>query len=275
MLLKTNPVFSPLNSGRTIILHPPKRINQSFYICDKKFYLEPILEMFKNENSNGVVFISGKMYAIYLVTKSGLHLESKKLVSDDNIDLPNHHKKGGQSQNRYQRITKELNTNYITKLSELVIRSFMSNNNTEYIIDKLIIAGPSSKKNLLAENSLVKQYFGNKTIIIDTPNINEEVIHNTIQNTIYIFHEDKEKYYDEVLNSINDLMVNNCDKLIFGLNDVVESINNKELEQVIIDETLEDFIKNNIKNLEKCIVIPIPSYRMNKIGLNVIGIRWY
>ncbi|ARF11430.1 eukaryotic peptide chain release factor subunit 1 [Klosneuvirus KNV1] len=265
-------MFSVLNSDGAILFEPPKKISKSFYVCDKRFHLDSILEMYKEEHVNGIVFVTGDFYAGYKIIKTGNHLVYKKLFGQTDVHLPNRHNKGGQSSLRFAKIVKEMHQNYISKLSEQVIEHFMKNK-TEYLINKLIIAGCGEKKYLLSNNSLIQQYFNDRLILINIANTNDEIIHQTIQSTINIFNQDKDNYYDKILDNIQDLMITNSDKLVFGFDDVIESINIFELEKIIIDESLKDMF--NELELCKTELILIPSYKINKSGLNIIGIKWY
>ena len=101
--------------------------------------------MYKEENKIGVVLIDGNSFGIYLIIKSGSHYENRKLYDDDVIPIKRHNK-GGYSANRYARQTDEKEAIYIKMISEITIKHLMKNNNTTYLVKKLIIAGPSNKK---------------------------------------------------------------------------------------------------------------------------------
>lgn len=264
-------VFSLLNYNGAVLIEPPKKILHTNYTCGKTFNLDHILEMFKQEKVCGIVFVTGKMYAIYKISKTGTYLDYKKLEHYD-AALPNNTSRSGYSQNRYARINRELHSNYITKLSEQVIKYFMQNNNTEYTINKLLIAG-QDKKDDLANNELVKQYFNNKIISINMSDVNDESIHTTIQNTISLFDEEDDERADEILNEITEMMNLGADNLVFGTDDVMEAIANNELKKVILNDTLTNTFEEI--NFGKCELITISSYKMNIFGINIIGIKWY
>lgn len=271
-LQKTSLVFSVLNSGGAILLEPPKKITKTFYTCDKHFHLDPILEMFKNEISFGLIFITGKMYSFYKIMKSGDHMESKKLVSDD-VDLPNKHRKGGQSSVRFARLHDEREDAYIKKLGELTVKTFMSNNNTNHLIEKLIIAGPGDKKKLLAQDDLVIKYFRDNIIIKNTSDVTDQIIFETINQSRSLFESKESNDEDDIIDYINDLMINDIDKLVFGIKEINECVINNDLCKIVTDnETIELINKNDNSN---CEIIIIPIEKLKKMGLDVIGVRWY
>ena len=257
-----------MNSGGAILLNPPKKIIKGFYECGKTFQLDPILEMYKDENSLGIVFISGTFFGIYKVIKTGDHVESKKLFIDK-VNLAKKHKKGGSSSMRFCRLQMEGVNNYITKVSEKVISCYMTNNNTNNSIGKLIIAGSGKKKNRLGENDLILQYFKNKITLLTIAEINEETIKNTINNINFDIESNNK--FDVILNDIQNLISQANDKLVFGIREINKNLRN--LEKIIIIENLRKEINSNINS--KCQIIEVPDYKLEKLGLNAIGIKWY
>jgi len=268
-------VFSVLNSSGAILIEPPKKIIKTFYMCDKYFHLEPILEMFKDPISYGIVFITGDAFYIYKITKTGDHYESKELYNDD-VELAKKHKKGGQSAGRFFRLRLESIHNYITKVSEKVIMSYLSNNNTKYLIQKLIIAGPGEKKVLLSQNELIQQYFKNNITLLNTTEINDQSIHEIINNAHELFENDIDDKCNDVINKIKNLM-NQCDdKLVFGIKEIIKCLSHNELQQIITTEKIANEIDiEKINKNNKCEIIIVDSRKLEKMGLDIIGLRWY
>lgn len=64
-----------------VLFEPLKKIDRSDFVCQNKFYLQPVLDMFKRETLFGVVLISGKEAQMYKITISGQHREAKLLYS--------------------------------------------------------------------------------------------------------------------------------------------------------------------------------------------------
>jgi peptide chain release factor subunit 1 len=271
-LLKTCHVFSIINSYGCVLIEPPKKIVKTFYACDKQFHLEPILEMFKNETVFGIVFIGGDSFYIFKIYKSGNHFESKEIYNDD-IELAKRHKKGGQSQLRFSRLRQESIHNYITKVSEKVANLFLSNNNTKLSIEKLIIAGPADKKILLAQNDLIQQYFKNKIIIENTPELNDTTIHEFIAKSRKFFDINENIMDDQILDKINEMITFADDKLVFGIDEIIAELGHNNLCQIITDEKNGQII-NLIKN-KKCEILIVSSEKIKKNGLDIIGVKWY
>lgn len=272
MLSKTSVVFSVLNSNGAVLIEPSKKINKTFYKCDKCFHLEPILEMFKSETCFGIIFITGKRYEMYKIIESGTHIESKKIASAD-VDLPNKHRKGGQSSVRFARLHDEREATYIKQIGELAVRLFMSNNNTQYLIEKLAIVGPGDKKNMLAQDDLVKKYFKNNLIIQNIPDLTEQTISETISKSKQWFKASHSNEEDDIITYVNHLINNNIDKLLFGLDEIKECLKTNEIEQLII--TKEFFESFEFKESINCKLSIMSTNKLEQIGLEIIGIKWY
>ena len=246
------------------------KIIKTFYTCDKLFHLEPILEMFKTPISYGVVFITGDAFYIYKITKTGNHCESKELYNDD-VDLAKKHNKGGQSSVRFARLRLESIHNYITKVSEKIISLYLSNNNTKYLIEKLIIVGPANKKVLLSQNELIQQYFKNKLVLINTSEINQQTIYEIINNAHDLFDSDSNNKNNDILAKIKNLMDIGDDKLVFGLDEIKNCLINNEIQQIIITNELENEITVNKDS--KCEIII--TQKLKNLGLDAVGVKWY
>ena len=256
------------------MIEPPKKITQTFYLCDKRFHLESILEMFCDEHNYGIVFISGKFFEIYKVIKSGDNLDIRK-IQGHSIDPLKKHNKGGQSAPRFQRLHEEKEAAYIKKVSEYVINNTFTDNKTKCTVEKLILAGPGDKKRMVAESPLITQYFPSDSMeVVNTGDINERNIISTIHNMRHLFEKDINQYYDKILNEIQNLMVIADDKLLFGIDEINKSLSEKGVQKIICDEEVID--KLNLDTDDSCEIVKIPSYKLKQVGgIQVIGIKWY
>jgi peptide subunit release factor 1 (eRF1) len=140
----------------------------------------------------------------------------------------------------------------------------MSNNNTEYLIDKLIIGGPSELKKEIKDNELVQQYFGKIILkIISTDSINDLTINEVIDNSI-----------SEILNinhslSIMDSLNKNPDFYVFGLENVLEKYLSGSLKCLMITDDLYDKLKHNFNN-KKTTIIKCNNSEINTFG-GIVG----
>lgn len=257
----------------SILFEPPKKLNKNFYMCDKRFVVDSILEMYKNEQYFGLIFFSGNGYEIHKIIKSGTFYENKKILSK-NIKLPNQHKTGGQSAVRFSRIRDENINNYINMTAEHIVSVFNNKDNTQSVVEKIIIAGPGLIKHKLIENPLMNKYFKDKILeILDTPEITDDTIYDTINKTKSIFDNLNNSNFKSIINEIKDLMNSKIDLLLFGIDEIKENINN--IKKIYICDKNDD-IKNYVnENNKKCEIVIVPSDIMAELKINIIAVKHY
>lgn len=231
--------------------------------------------MYKDKSSYGLIFITGKLYSFYIVDINGEHMSYRKLTGNE-VQLPNKHNKGGQSAQRFGRLYEERKMAYIKKVSQLIANIYMTNNNTEYLIDKLYVAGSGNKKILLSESETVKKYFSNKIHIINTGNINQSTITDTINYCNELFKDNNINKESTIVDKIKNMMVTDIDKLVFGIEEINYSLQNNELESIITTEDVKQYL--DLKLLEnncKCKLKILSENMIKEIGIDIIGIKFY
>src|SRR4051812_2352291 len=93
------------------VFNPPNPVKSFFYKCDKYFHLDLILLLYAETKSYGIILASGSttMYWSYATNNT-------KLLKTIKADLPNKHKTGGQSAQRFERIRDEKINMYVKKI---------------------------------------------------------------------------------------------------------------------------------------------------------------
>lgn len=129
----------------TIGFEPPMKLTTSFYHCDSTFKTDVLETMLKTGPSYGFVVIDGSEILI-----AKLSSNDKEICTVMSVDLPNKHRNGGQSQNRFARLRIEARGNYITKCSDLLTKYYITNDKSN--VDSIFIGGPGEMKFNLAEN---------------------------------------------------------------------------------------------------------------------------
>jgi hypothetical protein len=148
----------------------------------------------------------------------------------------------------------------------------MNETHTESLIKKLILAGPGEKKSLLKQDDKINKYFSD-VILLNTPDLNDQVIVNTINDTKSLFEYDNNKEDDQIIKKIQNLMAMSPDQLIFGIEEIIESLKNNELQEIIGDSEITESIGMSPDDNCKVTVIDVDKFR--KIGLDIVGIKWY
>lgn len=222
--------------------------------------------MYKTETAFGIVFITGKMYIFYKIVKTGEHYQHHKILNST-VRLPKKQKKGGQSAQRFCRIRNNEEAAYIKKVGEKVIECFMNLENGKSQVEKLIFAGPSSKKDKLKEDPLVKQYYSNIQVI-NTSDLTDSVIFHTLSNTKELFETNITSQEDDTLLYIKELLEAADDSTVYGVNEVNSFFGSLRL--VITDEETLPLLRIDAK----CGIKIVNKEKLNKI-VGTIGVKWY
>lgn len=247
-----------------LIFEPIKSINKSFYRCDNKFYLDSVLEMYTNDEFDGIIYVDGSICDFYLV-----NLGRYSKVKSSTIYLQNQFKNGGQSSNRLSRIRDHIRESYITELSDRTVELFYSKNEMKSKINNLIISGPSYFKNEMAATKTIKQFFDN-IHIVTLNKFDQDIINE------FIFNINKNSD-DNIDIEIRSLIENNedVDKLVFGIQDIIQNINDKMIKKIYVHSDTIDILENdNTLDLNNVELVKTQSNYIVHYG-GIIGIKFY
>jgi peptide subunit release factor 1 (eRF1) len=259
------------------MFEPPKRITTLYYRCSKRFILDKIADMYLDETKYGVVLIAGNGYMFYEVVKSGSHVEIN-LLYDDEVRLQKKQGRGGSSAARFERTRQEKELWYIKGISEKMVNTFMTNNNTELTVRGLIIGGPAQLKHKVIELPLTQQMFGKHIMkVIDTPEINGNIIWDIYERCSQELADDADKDAIKLVDQIKTLMMSADDRLVYGITEVTSGLKECALQKLLISSNLSDETKKTLHNLNTygCEIIESNPNNFRSIGVDSIGIRWY
>lgn len=130
-----------------VLIEPPRNITQRLYRCDKRFHYESVKELFDEVESFGLVFIDG-------LTAKAVSITAGKDVVDlgSMSSAPRRRtRRGGQSQNRYQRLNDEKKSAHINKVVDFIkdkCRSFRLTG----------LCGPGQIKHLVVDQLASSKY---------------------------------------------------------------------------------------------------------------------
>lgn len=225
-----------------------------------------ILCFLKKRLKYGIALVSGKEYRFYVIEINDLHSDIQLLYSQKQ-SLQKKQRKGGQSALRFSRIREEKYNWFIDEVVEDLVTYYSTKNNSENIIEGLVLAGPADVKNNICNHDLFKQYLSFKILkIISTDVIENSTIYKVCEDCFYLFNNTRNDVFDEV----KKLIVENPDILVFG-NEIKDAIDLYQLKKLVASK---DFIFE--ANGSKCEVILVDNEKMKKFGYgNAIGIKWF
>lgn len=258
-------IFSP---SECYLFSPPHPIKKFFYRCDRKFHLDDLIKLYEIHDDYAIVLISGKRTEFYLH-----NINQTKFLKAIDESLPNQHKTGGQSAQRFGRVRDEKITWYAKKIAENMVHYYVKNG--QFGCKGLIIAGPAEMKDLVSEQDLFTQFF--KKYLLKTLTISEitdQSIYSVVQLSADVMTSDLEE--KKLIDSFEEMIVNPdlLDKLIFGTKEVMTKFTSGHLEEIFVSNKYENkdlILKSNTKT--KIHIIKSSSFTAKYDEL--VGIKYY
>lgn len=154
-------------------LEPPKPINISYYSCDDKFYLDPLLEMIKPQQVIGVILIENAEATIAKV--EGKTIE---ILGRHTSGVPGKSHKGGQSARRFERLRESVLNEFYKRVGEHANEAFLSLPK----LDKIIVGGPGNTKNVFLQGDYLNYQLKNKVVaVVDTAYMEEQGVKEALE----------------------------------------------------------------------------------------------
>ncbi len=220
----------PIN-GRDIteiceLIEPPLPISKNSYHCGKKFNTNDIIKLYNNHKRIGYVIITSKKSIILSVEGSKQHILFKTTT-----DIPTDTGRGGQSANRLARIRGEKKHNYNNKLVDMTVTKL--NNG----IFGIVVAGNAELpievyNNLKNDSRLQTMLLGVVKISGENSPIEESIL--AAESLLYSDEINQEK---KEIAKIKDIIVNNPDKCVFGIDNIIKCAHEGILEYIICNES--------------------------------------
>ncbi len=128
-------------------MEPPSPLKSNIYRCDSVFLLDPIESMIEAKEMYALVVMDGRDATVALLKGSSVMVE-KKIHSLAHAKI----RKGGQSQNRYQRLISESIEEYYKRVADSINELYAKN---EFKIKALVVGGPGpAKEDFLSSKNL-------------------------------------------------------------------------------------------------------------------------
>lgn len=227
-------------------LVPLKPIKYAMYHCDNRFHTESLQEQLKEllaSSGNGQA--TQRQIGFVIVSGEGclygkLDGTNKEVLFKFKVDLPKKHRKGGQSQKRFERLTQIARGDYIKEAAEHLNKVFINSHTQQAIVSTLIYAGPANLKQVLSEcdqvdyrlrklpNTLVDIGYGFETGFQQAI----ELAAATIQDLRYV----KES---SIINNFMAQIVKDGNKTVYGVAQTMNAVDMGLAEKLIVFEDLD------------------------------------
>jgi len=207
------------------------------YKCDNRFhchYLDGLL--FDGDGADyGFVVIDG--HGTLFGHVKGKH---RKVIRQISVDLPNKHRRGGQSANRFARLRDQSRQAYVRKVAEICTALFVSKTNCLPNVKGLVLAGCADFKNDLIKSKVLDKRLGK--IIVGSIDLAcggrrgfDEAINRSAEDlgNLEMMQENK------ILAKFLDQVVHDSDLCCYGANETIAALEMGAVEDLIVWEDLD------------------------------------
>lgn len=144
----------------THVIEPPMAIRTFLYRCDSSFYVSPLEEMLVEKEVYGLILIDRRECTIGMLR--GNRVELLKYMTSQ---VPGKHSKGGQSQQRFERLTEIAAHEWFVKCGEKASDILREEKN----IEGIFVGGPGPTKKYFVEEEYLHYEIQEKVVdVFDT-----------------------------------------------------------------------------------------------------------
>ena len=224
------------------IVEPPVPINIYLYRCDSQFYTEPLEKMLEEKDIYGLLLIDRRECTIGFLIGSRIELAAY-LTSR----VPGKHKKGGQSQRRFERLTEIAAHEWFSKAGEKANQLFLEKGDN---LKGVLVGGPGPTKREFVNGNYLDYRIKKKIVgLYDTGYTDEYGLRELVNAAANDLEEldviKEQKLMKRFLNEIRK----DSGLAIYGEEEVRKALEMGALEVVMISDALQKYkIKAICKN---------------------------
>jgi len=242
------------------LIEPPAPIRKDLYWCDKKFHVDDLKPLFQKHEWYTLIVIRGEECSIFDV--NAVETKCLKRLSPS---LPNHHSRGGQSQNRLMRLREQSHDAYVKYVAEWVSEHFPPER-------KLIVAGNSTKLAELTE-ILEKPRTVVASFVVQDDQDAVKRCQGFIADKMKWKHEDE--WWDKFQAEWNNLLRGIPSKAVYGRDAVLEALHSGELETALIHSQVNSGIDPEASPATEVVILHNPNHPILSQCGGWVGIRFY
>lgn len=223
------------------IFEPPEELGMRLYRCDQTFVLDPLEEMLEIKEMYGLIVIERKEATIGL-------LIGKKIKVLQNIDsfVPGKIRAGGQSSQRFHRITEGLAKDFYRKIAEISKKEFFE------LKDKLkgiLVGGPGpTKEEFLKEGNLATALVDKVLAVKDIGYADEHGLELLVECSQDVLAQQEISIEKKLLERFFNMLGKERDKTAYGKEDVKKALNYGAVDVLLLSKKLP---KKDMEELEK------------------------
>ena len=222
-------------------IEPPIPLNTRLYRCDQTFVVEPLQEMTETDEIYGLLVIERKEATIGLLEGTRI-----KVLQKMHSMVPGKIKAGGQSSQRFHRITEGLAKEFYRKIADVMKKEFFELKNLKGIL----IGGPiPTKEEFIEEGQLVTKLKDKIIAIKDIGYADEhglQLLVEAAQEELAMQEITKEK---KILERFMNSLGKNPDKTRYKYQPVKEALEKGAVDVLIISKKIQKPIMEELTKI--------------------------
>lgn len=224
-----------------IDIEPFKPINTSLYLCDNKFHTSALSELLESDMKFGFIVMDGN--GTLFGTLCG---NTREVLQKFSVELPKKHGRGGQSALRFSRLRTEKRHNYVRKVAEVAVQTFITNDKIN--VTGIVMAGSADFKTDLKTSDMFDQRLATKVVkTVDVSYGGESGFNQAIELSQDVLSSVKFIAEKKLLGEYFDEISMDTGKVSFGVNETIASMEAGAVEKIVVWENL-DIVRYQLKN---------------------------
>ncbi len=212
---------------------PPLPIMRNDYWCGKKFLTDSIIDLYKTHDNYGIVLIGGDEVLMYNFSGSRYNQIDKITICRQK-----NHKMGGQSAQRFDRIHDNQVNEYVKKISERINLNYIDRSNGSSIVKRLIIAGVGDVKDRVIRDGWLDKII--LSILTKVITLSQLSIIKVLDKLPDLIKQSVSEDDSKILDTINNDLHNGNNEIVYGLEEIKESIRNCKLKELVVHVSIEN-----------------------------------
>lgn len=218
------------NDLRIWTIEPPKPLKVRIYRCDQTFVIEPLKEMIVSDEVYGLIVIERKEASIGI-----LEGKSIKLLETITSGIPSKFKAGGQSAQRFHRLTEGMTKEYFRRVAEHVKKAFFDLKDLKGIL----VGGPvPTKEEFLEEGNLVTALKNKVIAVKDIGDSGIAGLKALVDSCQDVLKEQEVTKQKKILDEFFLMLAKEPEKVAYGEKEVEQRLNEGAVGKLIISRSL-------------------------------------
>tara|TARA_Y100000310_G_scaffold107162_2_gene105599 strand:+ start:3828 stop:4913 length:1086 start_codon:yes stop_codon:yes gene_type:complete len=226
-------------------IEPNLPLKSRLYRCDKEFVLDPLKEMLAVKEVFGLLVMDRKEAAFGLLEGKRIEL-LQKMTSG----IPGKVRAGGQSSQRFHRITEGLTKEFYNRIAEQMKKSFFDMPRLKGII----VGGPIPTKDEFLDGNYLVTKLREKVIgAKDIGNADESGLRELVEKAQDILAAQEIIYEKKLLDKFFERLGEKPDLVVYDEEGIRKAIQYGAVELLILSKKLNKTLSNELKKLAKSI----------------------